>query len=274
MKHHRKWATKNRSRSSLVISQKEEKKTLEVRIEKLVDIEWLKIDTSMDVLEVLDVNEPVSWFVFLQQVRKGPVLNQLYFRAIKDIQYVMSHLEVTQYIAQECQELARAWLHLLALCKACILGTWVLILVTDVSWAGVRQLFEDNEWPVVDYDVSKQEAWMWHHNSYSASDLCDLYHTVHCLELDFFLLQCCSVTAPPEEFVEQIQAHFGLTDCVSLVLQCPNEYGILSNFNYFQGLLFCTLEREAQVCNRLQEVSTTALLETAIGAAVGDRDDS
>jgi hypothetical protein len=74
--------------------------------------------------------EPVSWFVFLQQVRKGPVLNQLYFRAIKDIQYVMSHLEVTQYIAQECQELARAWLHLLALCKACILGTWVLILVT------------------------------------------------------------------------------------------------------------------------------------------------
>jgi hypothetical protein len=94
------------------------------------------------------------------------------------------------------------------------------------------------------------------------------------LELDFFLLQCCSVTAPPEEFVEQIQAHFGLTDCVSLVLQCPNEYGILSNCNHFQGLLFCTLEREAQVCNRLQEVSTTALLETAIGAAVGDSDDS
>ncbi|CAM6050760.1 unnamed protein product [Sphagnum compactum] len=98
----------------------------EVRIEKLVDIEWLKIEANMDVLEVLDVNEeePVSWFVFLQQVRKGPVLNQLYFRAIKDIQYVMSHLEVTQYIAQDCQELATAWLHLLALCKACILGTW------------------------------------------------------------------------------------------------------------------------------------------------------
>jgi len=94
------------------------------------------------------------------------------------------------------------------------------------------------------------------------------------LELDFFLLQCCSVMAPPEELVEQIQAHFGLTDCVSLVLQCPNEYGILSNFNHFQGLLFCTLECDAQVCNRLQEVSTTALLETAIGAAVADRDDS
>ncbi len=94
------------------------------------------------------------------------------------------------------------------------------------------------------------------------------------LELDFFLLQCCSVMAPPEEFVEQIQAHFGLTDCVSLVLQCPNEYGILSNFNHFQGLLFCTLECDAQVCNRLQEVSTTALLETAIGAAVADRDNS
>ncbi len=47
--------------------------------------------------------------------------------------------------------------------------------------------------------------------------------------------------------------------------------GILSNFNHFRGLLFCTLEHEAQVCNRLQEVSTTALLETAIGAAVGDR---
>jgi hypothetical protein len=29
---------------------------------------------------------------------------------------------------------------------------------TDVSWAGVRQLFEDNEWPAVDYDVSKQEV--------------------------------------------------------------------------------------------------------------------
>jgi len=29
---------------------------------------------------------------------------------------------------------------------------------TDISWAGVRQLFEDNEWPVVDYDVSKQEV--------------------------------------------------------------------------------------------------------------------
>jgi hypothetical protein len=40
--------------------------------------------------------ELVSWFVFLQQVRKGPVLNQLYFRAIKDIQYVMSHFEVAQ----------------------------------------------------------------------------------------------------------------------------------------------------------------------------------
>jgi len=30
----------------------------EVRIEKLVDIEWLKIDTSMAVLEVLDVSKP------------------------------------------------------------------------------------------------------------------------------------------------------------------------------------------------------------------------
>jgi hypothetical protein len=29
---------------------------------------------------------------------------------------------------------------------------------TDVSWAGVRQQFEDNEWPAVDYDVSKQEV--------------------------------------------------------------------------------------------------------------------
>jgi hypothetical protein len=44
------------------------------------------------------------------------------------------------------------------------------------------------------------------------------------LELDLFLLQCCSVMAPPEEFVERIQARFGLTDYFSLVLQCPNEY--------------------------------------------------
>jgi hypothetical protein len=29
---------------------------------------------------------------------------------------------------------------------------------TDVSWAGVRWLFEDNEWPAVDYHVSKQEV--------------------------------------------------------------------------------------------------------------------
>ncbi len=45
---------------------------------------------------------------------KGPVVNQLYFRVIEDIRYVMSHLEVAKYIAQERQELARAWLHLLA----------------------------------------------------------------------------------------------------------------------------------------------------------------
>ncbi len=73
------------------------------------------------------------------------------------------------------------------------------------------------------------------------------------LELDLFLLQCCSVMAPPEEFVERIQARFGLTDYFSLVLQCPNEYGI-SNSNDSQGPLFCTLECEAQVCNRLQGV--------------------
>lgn len=44
------------------------------------------------------------------------------------------------------------------------------------------------------------------------------------LELDLFLLQCCSVLAPPEEFVERIQARFALSEYFTLVLWRPNEY--------------------------------------------------
>jgi hypothetical protein len=39
-----------------------------------------------------------------------------------------------------------------------------------------------------------------------------------------FLLQCCSVMAPPEEFVERIQTRFGLTAYFDLTLSSPNEY--------------------------------------------------
>lgn len=45
------------------------------------------------------------------------------------------------------------------------------------------------------------------------------------LELDLFLLQCCAVMAPPEEFVERLQARFSLSDFFTLVLWRPNEYG-------------------------------------------------
>uniref|UniRef100_A0A7I4DB25 E3 ubiquitin-protein ligase n=1 Tax=Physcomitrium patens TaxID=3218 RepID=A0A7I4DB25_PHYPA len=47
-------------------------------------------------------------------VSKGPVVKRLYFRIIEDIRYVMTHLEVSQYVTQKRPELARAWLHLLA----------------------------------------------------------------------------------------------------------------------------------------------------------------
>lgn len=43
------------------------------------------------------------------------------------------------------------------------------------------------------------------------------------LELDLFLLQCCAVMAPPEEFVERLQVRFLLSDYFTLVLSCPNE---------------------------------------------------
>lgn len=48
------------------------------------------------------------------QVSKGPVVKRHYFRIIEDIRYVMTHLEVSLYVAQKRPELARAWLHLLA----------------------------------------------------------------------------------------------------------------------------------------------------------------
>ncbi|CAM6029018.1 unnamed protein product [Sphagnum balticum] len=130
----------------------------EVRIEKLVDIEWLKIEASMDVLEVLDVRMPrtgkglASLACIVQGIYPGHMGTYIGHRS----GYQLGLWWFSRGLNQRVVEPAK-----------------------DVSWAGVRQLFEDNEWPAVDYDVSKQEAQMWHHNSYSASDLCDLYHTVH-----------------------------------------------------------------------------------------------
>lgn len=37
-----------------------------------------------------------------------------YYRILEDIRYVMTHLEVSQYVAQKRPELGRAWLHFLA----------------------------------------------------------------------------------------------------------------------------------------------------------------
>ena len=48
------------------------------------------------------------------QVSKTPVRKRHYSRIVEDIRYVMTHLEVSQYVAQKRPELARAWLHLLA----------------------------------------------------------------------------------------------------------------------------------------------------------------
>ncbi|XP_024387527.1 E3 ubiquitin-protein ligase PRT6 isoform X2 [Physcomitrium patens] len=47
-------------------------------------------------------------------VSKGPVVDRHYFRIIDDIRYVMTHLEVSRYVARKRPELARAWLHLVA----------------------------------------------------------------------------------------------------------------------------------------------------------------
>ncbi|XP_024382980.1 E3 ubiquitin-protein ligase PRT6 isoform X2 [Physcomitrium patens] len=74
------------------------------------------------------------------------------------------------------------------------------------------------------------QAGMWRYNGISSNDLSILYHTVHwcedSLELDLFLLQCCAVMAPPEEFVERLQVRFLLSDYFTLVLSCPNEYEV------------------------------------------------
>jgi E3 ubiquitin-protein ligase UBR3 len=43
-------------------------------------------------------------------------------------------------------------------------------------------------------------------------------------DLDLYLLQCCAVMAPPEDFVNRIIARFGLLDYFSLFLLRPNEY--------------------------------------------------
>ena len=62
------------------------------------------------------------------------------------------------------------------------------------------------------------------------------------LELDLFLLQCCAVMAPCEEFVERLQARFSLSDFFTLVLWRPNEYDFPN-----QPRLFCAWQ-EIIVC--------------------------
>lgn len=48
------------------------------------------------------------------------------------------------------------------------------------------------------------------------------------LELDLFLLQCCGAMAPADQYVNRILERFGLSNYLSLDLECPNEYeGVL-----------------------------------------------
>lgn len=47
------------------------------------------------------------------------------------------------------------------------------------------------------------------------------------LELDLFLLQCCAVISPCENFVERVIARFSLTDYFNHSLWHPNEYDLL-----------------------------------------------
>eukprot|EP00250_Pteridium_aquilinum_P003618 c13921_g1_i1 orf=503-7018(-) len=71
-------------------------------------------------------------------------------------------------------------------------------------------------------------AGMWRRNGRSVQALSEHYHSVKwcvgSLDLDLFLLQCCGVMAPTEEFVERIVSRFGLTEYFSLFLLRPNEY--------------------------------------------------
>lgn len=71
-------------------------------------------------------------------------------------------------------------------------------------------------------------AGMWRKNGHSVQALCEHYNSVKwcegSLDLDLFLLQCCAVIAPTEEFVERIVSRFGLTEYFSLFLLRPNEY--------------------------------------------------
>lgn len=54
------------------------------------------------------------FLLFCVQVGKAPIVKRHYFRIIEDIRYVLSHLEVAQFVAEKRPELARAWLHLVA----------------------------------------------------------------------------------------------------------------------------------------------------------------
>lgn len=56
----------------------------------------------------------INFLLFCGQVGKGPIVKRHYFRIIEDIRYVMTHLEVAQFVAEKRPELARAWLHLVA----------------------------------------------------------------------------------------------------------------------------------------------------------------
>ncbi|MCO5595657.1 hypothetical protein L7F22_049702 [Adiantum nelumboides] len=71
-------------------------------------------------------------------------------------------------------------------------------------------------------------AGMWRKNGHSVQALCEYYHSVKwcegSLDLDLFLLQCCAVMAPTEEFVDRIVSRFGLNEYFSLFLLLPNEY--------------------------------------------------
>ncbi|XP_027353527.1 E3 ubiquitin-protein ligase PRT6 isoform X2 [Abrus precatorius] len=71
-------------------------------------------------------------------------------------------------------------------------------------------------------------AGMWRKNGDAALLSCEWYRSVRWseqgLELDLFLLQCCAALAPEDLYVNRILERFGLSNYLSLSLECSSEY--------------------------------------------------
>ncbi|XP_024369767.1 E3 ubiquitin-protein ligase PRT6 isoform X2 [Physcomitrium patens] len=115
------------------------------------------------------------------------------------------------------------------------------------------------------------QAGMWRRNGHSTSGLFDLYHSVHwCedgLELDLFLLQCCAVMAPSEEFVERLQARFALSDFFTLVLWRPNEYEVTLAQELLVMMIRLVSERGYCGLTEVEALRRELVLRLAVGDA-------